>query len=70
MKIQPEYQAALMKNQKERQKRAEERLKKRDGRPDTPDSMKGDEIRIPDSTKLDCVRNFRGRGVAELRAGL
>ena len=55
MKIQPEYQAALMKNQKERQKRQEERLRKKEGRPQTPDLSRADEIRIPDSTKLDCV---------------
>ena len=53
MKIQPEYQAALMKNQRERQKRQEERLRRKDDRPDSPD--KADEIRIPDTTKLHCV---------------
>ena len=58
MKIQPEYQAALMKNQKERQKRQEDRLRKKEGRPETPDLSKLDEIRIPDSTKLDCVSSF------------
>ena len=51
MKIQPEYQAALMKNQMERQKRQEERLRRKEGKPD----QDSDEIRIPDSTKLDSV---------------
>ena len=56
MKIQPEYQAALMKNQVERQKRQEERLRKKEGRPGTPSiETKPDEIRIPDNTKLECV---------------
>lgn len=53
MTIQAEYNAALMKNNVERQKRQAERLKKSNKNEATPD--KPSEIRIPDSTKLECV---------------
>ena len=57
MTIQAEYNAALMKNNIERQKRQAERLKKTNKNNEgSRDELS--EIRIPDSTKLECVSSL------------
>ena len=65
MKIQAEYQAAVMKRTQEREKKQLDRIKRQNGRPQTPDMP--DEIRIPDSTKLHCVSHKNYLKLPELR---